>query len=180
VPVEVCDGIDNDNDGLIDEGFDVDGDGFKACGGDCNDTDPAINPNTVWYQDFDGDGYGNLSSSIQQCSQPTGPPEYVLNNTDYDDFDPNIYPGGPPARITGSIPVYYWTLQEIYDAASPGDTIEVQAVTFNEDLNIWDEKLVSLKCGYNVTFSGNTGNTILNGNMSITNGTITIDSLIIQ
>ena len=43
---EVCDGIDNDCDCVIDEGVssDGDGDGFSSCAGDCNDGDPAISP----------------------------------------------------------------------------------------------------------------------------------------
>jgi large repetitive protein len=41
---EICDGIDNDCDGEIDEDFDLDGDGYAHCGGDCNDDDASINP----------------------------------------------------------------------------------------------------------------------------------------
>ncbi len=33
-PVEVCDGLDNDRDGTIDEGFDRDEDGTTTCAGD--------------------------------------------------------------------------------------------------------------------------------------------------
>ncbi|MBW2462317.1 MAG: MYXO-CTERM sorting domain-containing protein [Deltaproteobacteria bacterium] len=35
---ETCDGIDNDCDGTIDEGFDVDMDGVTSCDGDCDDS----------------------------------------------------------------------------------------------------------------------------------------------
>lgn len=75
--------------------YDNDGDGygnsaFSAClynpqmgyvliGGDCDDTDPEINPGTKWYADFDGDGFGDPSNFLIQCTQP---PNYVLNNND--------------------------------------------------------------------------------------------------
>ncbi len=42
---EICDGIDNNCDGNIDEGFDQDGDGVTTCAGDCDDTDATVYPN---------------------------------------------------------------------------------------------------------------------------------------
>lgn len=41
---EICDGIDQDCDTVIDNGFDVDGDGYTTCAGDCDDTNPDANP----------------------------------------------------------------------------------------------------------------------------------------
>ncbi len=39
---ELCDFADNDCNGLTDEGYDVDGDGFTTCNGDCNDNDASV------------------------------------------------------------------------------------------------------------------------------------------
>ncbi len=66
---EICDGADNDCDGLIDE----------------DATDPS-----AWYRDGDGDGYGDPGQTQQACAQPSG---YVSDNTDCDDTDPAVHPG---------------------------------------------------------------------------------------
>ena len=64
---ETCNSIDDDCDGITDE-----------------------NVQTTFYQDSDGDGYGNSSSTTLSCSVPAG---YVSNNTDCDDTDNTEYPG---------------------------------------------------------------------------------------
>ncbi|HFA51172.1 MAG TPA: T9SS type A sorting domain-containing protein, partial [Bacteroidetes bacterium] len=111
---EVCNGIDDDCDGDIDEFAidaptwyqDADGDGFGnlavilvdcsqpmgyvANFDDCDDTDAAINPNTVWYVDFDGDGFGNPASSVTTCDPGPG---FTLDNTDCNDNIAAIHPG---------------------------------------------------------------------------------------
>jgi hypothetical protein len=42
--VEVCDGVDQDCDGTVDNGFDGDEDLFTTCSGDCNDGNASVNP----------------------------------------------------------------------------------------------------------------------------------------
>ena len=58
---------------------------------DCDDTDDAINPLTIWYLDEDGDGFGTTSTAVtattQQCTQPFG---FVATNDDYDDSTVHI------------------------------------------------------------------------------------------
>ena len=110
---ELCDDIDHNCDGWVHQDpvdgltiyFDNDRDGYgdpatatascdviwgwTAEGGDCDDTDDALNPETVWYEDSDGDGRGNPDSPHEttSCEQPEE--GYVSNAQDPDDLDPN-------------------------------------------------------------------------------------------
>jgi hypothetical protein len=70
--VELCDGIDNDCDGLEDED-------------DAEDT-------LLWYSDSDGDGHGDPAQSQSACSQPS---DHVGNADDCDDDDDDIGPDSP-------------------------------------------------------------------------------------
>ncbi|MSQ00777.1 MAG: hypothetical protein EXR71_02665 [Myxococcales bacterium] len=65
---EVCDGIDNDCDGTIDDG---------ATGG------------TTWYADADGDGFGDPASAVFACDAPV---DHLADGTDCDDADSAINP----------------------------------------------------------------------------------------
>jgi Matrixin/Putative metal-binding motif len=50
----------------------------------------SFTPVTTWFQDYDGDGYGNPGQGMSASSQPSG---YVLNSGDCDDNDSTINPG---------------------------------------------------------------------------------------
>ena len=69
---------------------DQDGDGYGPDEGDCDDEDPALNPDTIWYIDYDDDGYGSDDYTLVQCEAPEG---YVLDDTDCDDTAGAIFPG---------------------------------------------------------------------------------------
>ncbi len=66
---ELCDGLDNDCDGEIDDG---------ASG------------EATWYEDGDGDGFGDDDSALLSCTQPDG---FVAEGGDCADADAEIYPG---------------------------------------------------------------------------------------
>jgi hypothetical protein len=73
---EICDSLDNNCDGLIDNGLTF----------------------LTYYVDVDGDSYGNAAFSISACAQPTG---YVSNNTDCDDANASINPGATDVPVNG-------------------------------------------------------------------------------
>ncbi len=116
---EVCDGQDNDCDGHIDVNeLDQDGDGQSPCAGDCDDADPinftgnpeicdgfdndcdelvddedpSINGQQTWYDDLDGDTYGDPLTGVTECFGEAGT---VSNGDDCDDTNVDVNPGEP-------------------------------------------------------------------------------------
>ena len=65
--IEICDDIDNNCDGNIDE--------------DLGD---------MWYLDSDNDGFGDETQSQRACTQPQG---YIIQGGDCDDSTPDVFPG---------------------------------------------------------------------------------------
>ena len=70
---EICDGIDNDCSGVIDDSY-------------------ASGASTVFYVDQDGDGYGSTASVLLSCEAPEG---FVADASDCDDADQAINPRAP-------------------------------------------------------------------------------------
>ena len=56
----------------------------------CNGTTDEGTTFTTYYQDKDGDGYGNAAVSVSACAKPAG---YVTDKTDCNDNDNKINPG---------------------------------------------------------------------------------------
>ena len=66
---EVCDSVDNNCDGAID--------------------DASATGQTTWYADLDGDSFGDAANTVDACVAPVG---YVADNTDCDDSDSELRP----------------------------------------------------------------------------------------
>jgi len=76
---EVCDGLDNNCDGNID------------------DDDPTVAGQSSWYADTDEDGFGDANATVLACAEPSG---HVDDNTDCDDTDAAFHPGATEADCT--------------------------------------------------------------------------------
>ncbi|UCH80280.1 MAG: InlB B-repeat-containing protein, partial [Nitrospiraceae bacterium] len=89
------------------------------------------------------------------------------------EFDVCMY----DVKRTGSGTGYYDFLQDAYDSASGSDIIYSQYVTL-PDLNIdFNSNItVTLEGGYNCDYSGITGSTVINGNMTVSDGTVIVQS----
>ncbi|MCA9488926.1 MAG: hypothetical protein KC621_03365 [Myxococcales bacterium] len=121
---ERCNGVDDDCDGEGDPAdapggptwyLDADGDGYGdpavtevACAaperfvdraGDCDDGDPALNPETLWHLDGDRDGYGG-DQTVASCEAPEGA---TADGTDCDDEEPAIHPGAQERCDPGDV-----------------------------------------------------------------------------
>jgi hypothetical protein len=111
---EVCNGLDDDCDGTVDEELSQDcssvcGVGTRQCvtgrWGTCSAPSPAEETcdgrdndcdtetdegGTRWYPDEDGDGHGFSLGAREACQQPAG---FVASRDDCDDEDADVYPG---------------------------------------------------------------------------------------
>ncbi len=93
--VEVTDGVDNDCDGVVDNGtpiYDDDGDGYTEEEGDCDDTDPTTYPGAAEVEDgADNDCDGTVDEGTAAYDDDGD--GYTENEGDCDDGDPDVLPG---------------------------------------------------------------------------------------
>ncbi len=87
---EVCDGLDNSCEGDVDEGLST----------------------STWYNDADGDGFGDASAPVEDCAQPSGTSS---DSTDCDDTDSALKPDGNGLCAQGG------SCQDLYDRGHTSD-----------------------------------------------------------
>jgi hypothetical protein len=122
---EVCDGIDNDCNAVVDY--------------------PSVDAPT-WFIDYDGDGYGDDRYTLEQCGQPFG---YVATDDDCDDTTALAHPGGEetcdgadndcdglidPETSTGAVTVY-----DDLDGDTYGDPASELTTCYPDDDQVDDD-----------------------------------------
>jgi len=145
---EMCNGIDDNCDGVIDE--------------DAVDI-------ITWYADADGDDYGDAAAYKTEC---TAPARYVKDASDCNDASDDYYPGAPETGCTGPdyncdgdegdglrVPADYDSIQDAIDDSASGDHVCVAAGTYYEDIDFGGKSLsVEGVDGSGSTFIQGTGN----------------------
>jgi uncharacterized delta-60 repeat protein len=84
-----------------------------------------------------------------------------------------------PVRILES-GIGFGSLQAAYNAAANGSTILLQAGTLAENVVLWNSLAITLKGGYDAAYSSNSGVTELSGSLTITNGLVYVENLVVR
>ncbi len=129
-------------------------------GRDCDDTDGAIHPDTVWYEDLDGDSLGDPNKTKISCTQPTN---YVLNATLVDPIDEEVLPDISNLDIQDMNTTYSVEPYQAVTSLSAIDALEnhqkIQSKTYYDGLGRPVQE-VAMHAG-GITYEGYTGNDIV-------------------
>ncbi len=136
---------------------------------------------------WDIDNNGTTDSTNQDTSytyNQIGLYSVKLTVTDYDN-DPSslikndyISVCSPDyIRIPRTTPVYYSTILDAYNAVASLETIEMTADSFAESLTLTRDVSITMNGGYECTLTNDTGLTVINGELRISNGTVKLSNI---
>lgn len=115
------------------------------------------------------DGWGGSCSA---CADPS-----CLVNLDSGKNCTASFTVLPPVRIEGNPNDLYSLLQDAYNAAPTGATIQARAGSYTEKLLLNRPVQVTIKGGYDATYTRQSGESILQGGITIRQGSVRIDNL---
>jgi len=149
--------------------------------------------------------YLSFGEALGWMEQPPGSGNYVLmdvhgagaQQSDPKSGDPDDYPNGhgPQGDVVriynyvrcvrgpGGVdlnPQYFSIIQNAYDASSDNDIIMIQALDFYEDVQCDQDVSIHLKGGYDADHISNPSYTTMNGTLTILDGKVIVENLVIQ
>lgn len=85
-----------------------------------------------------------------------------------------------PVRIPGTTPGYYESIGEAYACLTTGGTIQVREYLFSENVIPDRDVAVTIEGGYDSGYSGNSGYTTINGNITVERGSLTVEGVLVR
>ncbi len=93
-------------------------------------------------------------------------------------LDNIVFPSfNPPVKLPSQ---YFWAAQTAYNAAVDGDVLRLQEYPFSENLVLNRNISVTLKGGYDCSYSSNPEFATINGTVTISDGTVIVENLVIK
>jgi hypothetical protein len=130
-----------------------------------------------------GSGYhlaSLLDNTLDVTTQVSGN-LYTVTNVSSDHNIQATFQQNLVLRLWGSSgETWYSDIQSAYNAATSGDAILTLASVFDQELNFNRDVSISLFGGSGPNFDSVTGWTVINGNLTISNGTVIIENLVLK
>jgi len=149
--------------------------GSMACDADCNgqfDSLVYVTLKAVPSQFSLFSGWAGDCSGLTDCSFTMDADKSVTAAFDRDTAH--------QVRLDGSGQYYYSSILAAYQAADTENIIRMWGTDFTDDFTFGLGKPVTLKGGYDGSYSTNSGYTTLNGILTILNGSLTVENLVIK
>jgi len=147
-----------------------------ACNASCSATYPegtqiTLSARAAEYSVFDG-WSGGPCSGVEAC--------LITMDADVSTNAAFTYDTAHQTRIDDTASVYYPSIQAAYDAAEDGNTIKLWGVTFTENILCHRPIAVTFEGGYSADYAGTVGETVVNGSVTIVDGTVSFERLTIH
>jgi len=147
-----------------------------ACNTNCSSIFPAnsqvsLHPVADQYSLFTG-WFNGACSGLADCLLTLNTNALVTAGFDKNTAHQVYLPGGSPE--------YYASIQAAYNVAASGSTIKLWATDYNESLICNKPTTVTLQGGYDSGYSTITGNVVLQGTLTISDGLVIADGITIR
>ncbi len=147
-----------------------------ACNTDCSapftsGNEVTLHPEASLYSYFGGWNGGGCSGTGDCIFSPSTDTTVIATFT---------YDVSHQVLIDTGTPTYYSSIQSAYDTTAEGTTIKLWATIYNESLACSRPVTVTLQGGYNSGYTAIVGDPVLNGALTITDGTLVLDGFSIQ